>query len=142
MSSHPINEVTSNIMEKLTEMTDVNTVIGDAITTPSGVVIIPISKVSVGFGVGGGEYNMNTAVSSQPDAKIPFGGGGGAALTINPIAFLTVSGENVKILTVDRDESTIDKALSMLPELVDKAVAAYNERKAKKNAPESPKDAE
>ncbi|MPM35847.1 putative spore protein YtfJ [bioreactor metagenome] len=142
MSSHPINEVTSNIMEKLTEMTDVNTVIGDAITTPSGVVIIPISKVSVGFGVGGGEYNMNTAVSSQPDAKIPFGGGGGAALTINPIAFLTVSGENVKILTVDRDESTIDKALSMLPELVDKAVAAYNERKAKKNTAESPKDAE
>lgn len=142
MSSHPINEVTSNIMEKLTEMTDVNTVIGDAITTPSGVVIIPISKVSVGFGVGGGEYNMNTAVSSSPDAKIPFGGGGGAALTINPIAFLTVSGENVKVLTVDRDESTIDKALSMLPELVDKAVAAYNERKAKKNAPECPKDAE
>ncbi len=140
MNSHPINEVTSNIMEKLTEMTDVNTIIGDPITTPAGVVIIPISKVSLGFGVGGGEYNMNTAVPSQPDAKIPFGGGGGAALTINPIAFLTVTGENVKVLTVDRDESTIDKALAMLPELVDKAVAAYNERKGKKNAPENPAD--
>lgn len=137
MNSHPINEVTSNIMEKLTEMTDVNTVIGDPITTPAGVVIIPISKVSLGFGVGGGEYNMNTAVSSQPDAKIPFGGGGGAALTINPVAFLTVSGENVKVLTVDRDESTVDKALAMLPELVDKAVAAYNERKGKKAGADS-----
>ena len=131
MSDHPINEVTSNIMEKLAEMTDVNTVVGDPITTPSGVVIIPISKVSLGFGVGGGEYNKNTAVPAPTDSKIPFGGGGGAALTINPIAFLTIVGENVKILTVDRDESTVDKALAMLPELVDKAVAAFNARKEK-----------
>ena len=50
----------------------------------------------------------------------PFGGGGGGALTITPIAFLTVSGENVKLITIDRNETTVDKALAMAPEMVDK----------------------
>ncbi len=128
-------------MQKLAEMTDVNTVIGNPITTPSGVVIIPISKVSVGFGVGGGEYNGKTEVvktteEGTKEPKLPFGGGGGAALTINPIAFLTVAGDNVKVLTIDRDESSLDKALSMLPELVDKAVTAFNAKKKSKDGVE------
>ena len=136
MSMHPINELTESVMSKLAEMADVNTVIGDPITTPSGVVIIPISKVTVGFGVGGGEHSSNTAVQNSELAKNPFGGGGGAGLTINPIAFLTVSGENVKVLTIDRDESTIDKAIAMLPELFDKAVATINGFKEKQEEKE------
>ena len=98
-------------------MVDVNTIVGEPIITPSGVTIIPISKVSVGFGLGGGDFKPST-----PEERkcIPFGGGGGGALTITPIAFLTVSGENVKLITIDRNETTVDKALAMAPEMVDK----------------------
>ena len=104
-------------MDKIKQMVDVNTIVGEPIITPSGVTIIPIAKVSVGFGLGGGDFKPST-----PEERkcIPFGGGGGGALTITPIAFLTVSGENVKLITIDRNETTVDKALAMAPEMVDK----------------------
>ena len=104
-------------MENINQMVDVNTIVGEPIITPSGVTIIPISKVSVGFGLGGGDFKPS---SPEERTCIPFGGGGGGALTITPIAFLTVSGENVKLITIDRNETTVDKALAMAPEMVDK----------------------
>ena len=115
--AHPIESIMGTTMENLREMVDVNTVVGDAVQTPDGSTIIPISKVSVGFGLGGGDFKPST-----PEERkcIPFGGGGGGALTITPIAFLTVSGENVKLITIDRNETTVDKALAMAPEMVDK----------------------
>ena len=117
MNEHPIQGMAESILENINQMVDVNTIVGEPIITPSGVTIIPISKVSVGFGLGGGDFKP----SSPEERKcIPFGGGGGGALTITPIAFLTVSGENVKLITIDRNETTVDKALAMAPEMVDK----------------------
>ena len=106
-----------SILENINQMVDVNTIVGEPIITPSGVTILPIAKVSVGFGLGGGDFKPST-----PEERkcIPFGGGGGGALTITPIAFLTVSGENVKLITIDRNETTVNKALAMAPEMVDK----------------------
>ena len=117
MNEHPIQGMAESILENINQMVDVNTIVGEPIITPSGVTIIPISKVSVGFGLGGGDFKPST-----PEERkcIPFGGGGGGALTITPIAFLTVSGENVKLITIDRNETTVDKALAMAPEIVDK----------------------
>ena len=117
MNEHPIQGMAESILENINQMVDVNTIVGEPIITPSGVTIIPISKVSVGFGLGGGDFKPST-----PEERkcIPFGGGGGGALTIPPIAFLTVSGENVKLITIDRNETTVDKALAMAPEMVDK----------------------
>ena len=117
MNEHPIQGMAESILENINQMVDVNTIVGETIITPSGVTIIPISKVSVGFGLGGGDFKPST-----PEERkcIPFGGGGGGALTITPIAFLTVSGENVKLITIDRNETTVDKALAMAPEMVDK----------------------
>ena len=117
MNEHPIQGMAESILENINQMVDVNNIVGDPIITPSGVTIIPISKVSVGFGLGGGDFKPST-----PEERkcIPFGGGGGGALTITPIAFLTVSGENVKLITIDRNETTVDKALAMAPEMVDK----------------------
>ncbi|HIU72424.1 MAG TPA: GerW family sporulation protein [Candidatus Galloscillospira excrementipullorum] len=117
MNEHPIQGMAESILENINQMVDVNTIVGEPIITPSGVTIIPISKVSVGFGLGGGDFKPST-----PEERkcIPFGGGGGGALTITPIAFLTVSGENVKLITIDRNETTVDKALAMAPEMVDK----------------------
>ena len=117
MNEHPIQGMAESILENINQMVDVNTIVGEPIITPSGVTIIPISKVSVGFGLGGGDFKPST-----PEERkcIPFGGGGGGALTITPIAFLTVSGENVKLITIDRNETTVDKALAMAPEMLDK----------------------
>ena len=117
MNEHPIQGMAESILENINQMVDVNTIVGEPIITPSGVTIIPISKVSVGFGLGGGDFKPST-----PEERkcIPFGGGVGGALTITPIAFLTVSGENVKLITIDRNETTVDKALAMAPEMVDK----------------------
>ena len=117
MNEHPIQGMAESILENINQMVDVNTIVGEPIITPSGVTIIPISKVSVGFGLGGGDFKPST-----PEERkcIPFGGGGGGALTITPIAFLTVLGENVKLITIDRNETTVDKALAMAPEMVDK----------------------
>ena len=117
MNEHPIQGMAESILENINQMVDVNTIVGEPIITPSGVTIIPISKVSVGFGLGGGDFKPST-----PEERkcIPFGGGGGGALTITPIAFLTVSGENVKLITIVRNETTVDKALAMAPEMVDK----------------------
>lgn len=117
MNEHPIQGMAESILENINQMVDVNTIVGEPIITPSGVTIIPISKVSVGFGLGGGDFKPST-----PEERkcIHFAGGGGGALTITPIAFLTVSGENVKLITIDRNETTVDKALAMAPEMVDK----------------------
>ena len=82
---HPIQGMMGTAMQKIREMIDVNTIIGDPITTPDGTVIIPVSKVSFGFGSGGSDWpNKNTA-------KDLFGGGAGAGISINPLAFLVIS---------------------------------------------------
>ena len=120
MNEHPIQGMAESIMDNINQMVDVNTIVGEPIITPSGVTVIPISKVTVGFGLAGGDFKPNTAEEKK---NVPFGGGGGGALSITPIAFLTVSGENVKLITLDRNETSVDKALAMAPEMVDKVAS-------------------
>ncbi len=120
MNEHPIQGMAESIMDNINQMVDVNTIVGEPIITPSGVTVIPISKVTVGFGLAGGDFKPNTAEEKK---NVPFGGGGGGALSITPIAFLTVSGENVKLITIDRNETSVDKALAMAPEMVDKVAS-------------------
>ena len=120
MNEHPIQGMAESIMDNINQMVDVNTIVGEPIITPSGVTVIPISKVTVCFGLAGGDFKPNTAEEKK---NVPFGGGGGGALSITPIAFLTVSGENVKLITIDRNETSVDKALAMAPEMVDKVAS-------------------
>ena len=120
MNEHPIQGMAESIMDNINQMVDVNTIVGEPIITPSGVTVIPISKVTVGFGLAGGDFKPNPAEEKK---NVPFGGGGGGALSITPIAFLTVSGENVKLITIDRNETSVDKALAMAPEMVDKVAS-------------------
>ena len=95
MSEHPIEGMMDNTLDKIKQMADSNTVVGEPITTPDGTVIIPISKVSYGFASGGSDL---PAKQTQKDL---FGGGAGAGVTITPVAFLTVSNGNTKLLQVD-----------------------------------------
>jgi sporulation protein YtfJ len=129
-------------MSSIKEMVDVNTIVGDAVQAPDGTVIIPISKVSFGFAAGGGEYNNCCEVDIKKDddesegtkaSKFPFAGGSGAGVSIVPVGFMVVGNEQIKLLPVDTN-SSLDKVLDMIPEIVNKATEAIKKKMdAKKN---------
>lgn len=129
MSEHPIESMMGTTMDKIKEMADVNTVIGDPITTEDGTVIIPISKVSYGFASGGSDLPSKT----QPNREL-FGGGAGAGVTITPIAFLTVSNGNVRLLQLDPFNSSVDRIIGMAPGFMDAVTGLLNKNKKQKKA--------
>ncbi|MGE5404101.1 MAG: GerW family sporulation protein, partial [Candidatus Saccharibacteria bacterium] len=94
---------------------DVNTVVGDAVETNDGTVIIPISQVSCGFAAGGGEYDMARQASS--DSGLPFGGGSGGGVSVKPVGFLVVKSTDVRLISVNGNqlaERMVDLAPSIL----------------------------
>ena len=126
MSEHPIEGLMTTAMNSIQDMIDVNTIIGEPIETSNNIVIIPISKVSFGFAAGGSEFKGETVdeyrkreKEEEVQYRLPFGGGAGAGVTINPIAFLVIQGENVKLMPVNYS-SSIDKLLDYIPDLLDK----------------------
>ena len=129
MSEHPIESMMGTTMDKIKEMADVNTVIGDPITTADGTVIIPISKVSYGFASGGSDLPSK----SQPNREL-FGGGAGAGVTITPVAFLTVSDGNVRLLQPDPFNSSVDRIIGMAPGFMDAVTGLLNKNKKQKEA--------
>ncbi len=120
---HPINSLMDTTMKKIKEMIDVNTIIGDPITTPDGTTIIPVSKVSYGFASGGSD------LPTKKDNKDCFGGGSGAGVTINPVAFLYVSKGNVKLIPIEKYDGAVDRVVGMVPDLVDKVTDLFKKDK-------------
>ena len=113
-------------MDKIRQLVDANTVVGTPITTPDGVTMIPISKVSFGYAGGGSDF----VTKHTGDRANPFGGGGGGGVTISPVAFLIVRGESVRMLPIAEPVTTsLDRALELLPDLVDKISAFLKDRK-------------
>ena len=132
MSEHPIEGLMTTAMNSIKDMIDVNTIIGEPIETSNNIVIIPISKVSFGFAAGGSEFKGETIdeykkveKEEQIQYRLPFGGGSGAGVTINPVAFLVVQEENVKLMPVEH-ESCIDKLLDYIPDLMQKINEMFN----------------
>ena len=126
MSEHPIEGLMVTAMNSIQDMIDVNTIVGEPIETSNNIIIIPISKVSFGFAAGGSEFKGETIdeyTKKDKDESIqyrlPFGGGSGAGVTINPVAFLIVQQDSVKLLPVNHT-SCVDKLLDYVPELIDK----------------------
>jgi len=118
-------------MSKIRELIDVNTVIGDPIQTPDGVTIIPVSKVSIGFGGGGTDFATKNYPANRDNA---FGGGAGTGINITPIAFLIIRGESVRMLPVAEPASTsVDRIIEMVPDILDKVENILDERKKKKD---------
>lgn len=129
--NHPLTEMMSSTMGKIRDMVDVNTVIGEPITTPGGVTIIPVTKVSIGYGSGGSDFAAKNATAGAN----PFGGGAGAGIKITPVAFLVIRGENVRMLPVAEPASTsVDRLIELLPDLLEKGEAYFAEKKAAKEA--------
>lgn len=127
MSEHPIEGLMVTAMNSIEEMIDVNTIIGEPIESNNGITIIPISKVCFGFASGGSEFKGETIDEYTKREKeeaiqyrLPFGGGAGAGASINPVAFLVIQGENVKLLPVNHN-SSVDKLLDYVPDLIEKA---------------------
>ena len=125
--SHNVPNMLENTIAKIREMVDVNSVVGTPITTPDGVTIIPVSKVSVGFGGGGSDFvNKN-------GGENPFGGGAGGGVKINPIAFLVVKEGSVRMIPVAAPaNTTADRIVEMVPDTLDK-VAAFLDSRIPKN---------
>ena len=123
--SQNLPNMLENTIAKLRDMVDVNSVIGTPITTPDGVTIIPVSKVSVGFGGGGSDF-----VSKHPNkGDNPFGGGVGAGVTVVPIAFLIVKDGSVRMMPVAAPaNTTADRIVEMVPDTLDKISAFIDSR--------------
>lgn len=115
-------------IQKIKEMVDVNSVVGEPITTPDGVTIIPVSKVSVGFGGAGSDFAKGKTTSGEN----PFGGGAGGGVKVTPIAFLIVKDGNVRMLPVAAPASTTaDRIVEMVPDTLDKIVSFLDSRSGK-----------
>jgi sporulation protein YtfJ len=111
--SHPIEALMKTAMESLKSMIDVNTVVGEAVGTPDGTTIIPISRVTFGFAAGGGEYGPDGRLAARP-----FGGGSGAGVSVHPVGFLVQRGDTVRILPVDGDDMWV-RLLDLAPQVVE-----------------------
>ncbi len=117
---HPIENLMMTAMTSLENMVDVNTIVGDMITSPDGTVIIPVSKVCFGFAAGGSEFNTNKLNKFSENAKLPFGGGSGAGVHISPMAFVVVKDGNTRLMTLN-GTSPVDKLIDLVPDVVEKA---------------------
>lgn len=101
-------------IEKIKDLVDVSTIIGDPIVISEVLQVIPVSKVTYGFASGGSDF-------PSKNNKDLFGGGGGAGITITPVAFLVVNNGNVSIKYLNAAEGSVERAIGMIPDVVDKA---------------------
>lgn len=134
MAEHPIEGLMKTTMNSIKEMVDVNTIVGDPVQSPDGLVIIPISRVSFGFASGGTEFsNMNNRKNKKNDydteeEKLPFGGGAGAGVSIQPIAFMVVGNEQIKMLPVDEGSNAINNIIDLAGKLTTDFINKSNKK--------------
>ncbi len=120
---HPIESLMKTTMENLKEMIDVNKIVGDAVETPDGNIIIPISRLTFGFAAGGSDYGADEAKENNhknngnSGGDFPFGGGSGGGITVQPVAFLIVGQGQTRLLPVDSNVM-IDRLIDLAPRLV------------------------
>ena len=123
MDNHPIEGIMNTTMEKIKQMVDANTVVGDPILIGDNNAIIPISKISYGFASGGSDF------PSKKESNELFGGGGGAGVTILPVAILTINDGEAKLLQIEPFNSTTDRIIGMVPDVVDKITSMIKKDK-------------
>lgn len=132
LSEHPIEALMKTAMESIKEMVDVNTVVGDPVETPDGTIIIPISRLTCGFAAGGGEYsNVGGDNEQKSDKKnwVPFGGGSGGGISVQPVGFLVVGGGQIRLLPVDGN-AIIDRFIDLAPQIVNQIQSLFKNSKS------------
>jgi sporulation protein YtfJ len=125
-TAHPIESLMKTAMQSIKEMVDVNTVVGDAVETSEGTVIIPISQVACGFAAGGGEYEITGSRAQE----LPFAGGSGAGVSVRPIGFLVVRMNDVRLISVSGNPLA-ERVVDLAPQIIDK-IESIMERKCHK----------
>ena len=134
MSDNQVNNLLGVTMDKIKQMVDVNTVIGDPVTTPDGTTVIPVSRVSYGFASGGSDLPSK----AQHSAGL-FDGGSGAGITISHIAFLNIQQGKVRGLQIEPYLSSVDRALEKVPDVVDKVTSLFQKEDRKEEPlPQAP----
>ena len=125
MAEHPIQGLMGATMDKVRQMADANTIIGKPIKTDDGTTIIPVSRISLGVGTGGADG------AGKNPANGDLFGGSGAGVNIRPVAFLVIKDGLVRTIQLSDPSNSLDRALTMLPELVDRLLALIPEKPEK-----------
>ena len=127
--SQNLPNMLENTIAKIRVMVDVNSVVGEPITTADGITVIPVSKVSVGLGGGGSDFVSKNANRHEN----PFGGGVGAGVKVTPVAFLVIKEGSVRMIPVaEPANTTADRIVEMVPDTLDKIAAFIDSRTEKK----------
>lgn len=132
MGEHPIEGLMKTAMESIKDMVDVNTVVGDAVETSDGNVIIPISRVTAGFAAGGSDFEGagDNKEKSEEEGGFPFGGGSGAGVSVHPMGFLVVGQGQVRLIPVDGNV-TVDRLIDMAPTVLNQVSEMFGRGKNK-----------
>lgn len=117
MPDHPIEALMKTAMESIKEMVDVNTIVGDPVETPDGSVIMPVSRLTCGFAAGGADYQPEGTHGNE--GALPFGGGSGGGVSVQPVGFLVVGHSQVRLLPIDGNP-VADRLIDLAPALLDK----------------------
>ena len=132
---HPIGHLMQTTLDNIKDMVDVNTVVGDAIAASNGATIIPISRVSFGFLSGGGDYDG----PHPPEREHPFAGGSGAGVSVQPVGFLVVGEDGVRMLPA-QNLTAWERAVNCAPQLLDDIRALIASRKDQQTASTCPQE--
>jgi len=128
MAEHPINGLMETAMQSIKDMVDVNTIIGEPVESKDGTVIIPISRVSFGFGAGGSDFGKNNTESGT--SSVNFGGGSGGGASIEPVAFMVVGQDQIKLMPIEKNTSPVEDIIDSVPTLLDKVVKVFKKKKS------------
>ncbi|MDD6012328.1 MAG: spore germination protein GerW family protein [Oscillospiraceae bacterium] len=129
MSEKSAGAILASTIDKIRDLVDTSTIIGEAIYAEGGTTIIPVSKVTYGFASGGADF------PSKGSNEL-FGGGGGAGVTITPVAFLVINGGEVTLKHITAYDNAAERVVNLVPEMFDKVTGLIN--KTKKDVPEAP----
>lgn len=125
LEKKPLSDLMETTMAKIHEMVDTNAIIGEPITTPDGVTVIPVSRVSFGFGTGGSDYGKTVD---------KFGGAGAAGVKIDPVSFLIIKDGVTRVMPVALPAvGPVDRILDMVPEVMDRVESFVAKKKEEKD---------
>lgn len=130
MDKNPIGELMQTTMENVKNILKVDTVVGDPIYTPDGITLVPISRISVGFGGGGVEFG-----AKKPGDDKPYGGGNATGVKIDPIGFLVIKDGSVRMVNVTPPaNNTVDRIIDLVPQVMDRVDSFIEKQKEDKQA--------
>ena len=125
--AHPMNDLLQTTMEKIRDMMDANTVVGKPIEV-GGVTVVPVCKISIGYGSGGSDFSQKSQKPENPNA---FGGGAGMGVSIVPVSFLIIQEGNVRVVSVEPPQATtVERVIDMVPNVVDKVTTMVGKNKS------------